>query len=41
MNPYTHAEVWGTKSISISDEAYERLTRLKGSSRVSFSEAIP
>jgi len=41
MNPYTHAEVWGTKSISISDEAYERLIRLKRLSRVSFSEAIP
>lgn len=30
----------GTKTISISDEAYERLTRLKGSSKMSFSEVI-
>lgn len=30
----------GTRTISVSDEAYERLTRLKGSSRMSFSEVI-
>ncbi len=30
----------GTKRITISDDAYERLKRLKGSSNMSFSEVI-
>jgi len=30
----------GTKTISISDDAYDRLKRLKGSSNMSFSEVI-
>jgi predicted CopG family antitoxin len=30
----------GTKTISISNDAYERLKRLKGSSNMSFSEVI-
>ncbi len=30
----------GTRTISISDDAYERLSRLKGSSKMSFSEVI-
>jgi len=30
----------GTRTISISDDAYERLSRLKGSSKMSFSEMI-
>ena len=30
----------GTRTIGISDEAYERLNRLRGSSEMSFSEVI-
>ncbi|HOI12312.1 MAG TPA: antitoxin VapB family protein [Methanoculleus sp.] len=30
----------GTRTISISDDAYERLSRLKGPSNMSFSEVI-
>ncbi len=30
----------GTKTISVSDEAYERLSRLKGTTNMSFSEVI-
>jgi predicted CopG family antitoxin len=36
---YTYTDM-GTKTISISDDAYERLSRLKGGTGMSFSEVI-
>ncbi len=36
---YTYTAM-GTRTISISDAAYERLSRLKGPSNMSFSEVI-
>ncbi|GEM_PF-493050 len=41
LNTCTHTyTAMGTRTISISDDAYERLSRLKGPSNMSFSEVI-
>ncbi|WP_292405267.1 MULTISPECIES: antitoxin VapB family protein [unclassified Methanoculleus] len=39
IHAHTHTGM-GTRTISISDDAYERLSRLKGPSNMSFSEVI-